>query len=101
MRAVRKLIGDARQLARFSSGAVREALLEDAARAEEMADILEAAIKSGDSTKAKNAAAQLEPRVEALMSSMENAAIAALASDFSDTSSALKQLSNAAYQDGC
>ena len=31
------------------------------------------------------------------MGSMENASIAALASDFSDTSSALKQLSLAAY----
>jgi vinculin len=29
---------------------------------------------------------------------MENAAVSALATEFSDTSSALKQLSNAAYQ---
>ena len=35
--------------------------------------------------------------MHALMGQMENASIAALASDFSDTSSALKQLSLAAY----
>ena len=40
LRAVRKIIGDARQLARYTTGTVRDALLEDAANAEEMTDIL-------------------------------------------------------------
>ena len=83
---------------RYTTGSVRDALLEDAANAEEMTDILDAAVRAKDAAKAKNAASQLEPRISALVSSMENAAISALATDFSDTSSALKQLSNAAYQ---
>jgi hypothetical protein len=55
-----------------------------------MTDVLDAAIKNQDAAKAKNAAAQLEPRVDALKNTMEEAAVAALATEFSDTSSALK-----------
>ena len=55
------------------------------------------AIRKKDENGAKIAASELEPKVHALMGQMENASIAALASDFSDTSSALKQLSLAAY----
>ena len=41
MRACRKIISDARQLARFTTGANREALLLDASNAENVADVLE------------------------------------------------------------
>ena len=44
------------------------------------------AIRAKDEKSAKAAAGDLEPKVHALIGSMENASIAALASDFSDTS---------------
>ena len=44
------------------------------------------AIRAKDENAAKVAAGDLEPKVQALVGSMENASIAALASDFSDTS---------------
>ena len=46
-------------------------------------DELEVAIRQKNEAKAKQAAAELEPKVNALTSSMENASIAALASEFS------------------
>merc|ERR1719204_2302276 len=98
IKAVRKIISDARQLAGLCSGPIKEALLDEAKSAEETLDELEVAIRQKNEAKAKQAAAELEPKVNALTSSMENASIAALASEFSDTTSALKQLSNAAYQ---
>jgi len=97
VKAVRKIISDARQLASYVSGPVKEALLDNAASTEQTLDELEVAIRNKDENGAKNAASCLEPKVHALMGQMENASIAALASDFSDTSSALKQLSLAAY----
>ena len=51
--------------------------------AEETLDELEVAIRQKNEAKAKQAAAELEPKVNALTSSMENASIAALASEFS------------------
>ena len=80
---MRKIISDARQLAAFTSGPVKEALLDDAKAAEETLDELEVAIKRRDEAQAKQSAAELEPKVNALTSSMENASIAALASEFS------------------
>ena len=71
--------------------------MDSAKSTEETLDQLESAIRRKDESAAKLAASELEPKVHALMGSMENASIAALASDFSDTSSALKQLSLAAY----
>ena len=83
IKAVRKIISDARQLAGLCSGPIKEALLDEAKSAEETLDELEVAIRQKNEAKAKQAAAELEPKVNALTSSMENASIAALASEFS------------------
>ena len=40
LRAVRKLIGDAEELARYTTGTTRDALLEDAGIAKDLTDIL-------------------------------------------------------------
>ena len=80
IKAVRKIISDARQLAGLCSGPIKEALLDEAKSAEETLDELEVAIRQKNKAKAKQAAAELEPKVNALTSSMENASIAALAS---------------------
>ena len=95
IQAVRKIISDARQLGRFSSGDVRDDLFAKADDAGSTLDQLIAEIEAGNEEKAKQTSDELETKVKSLMESIENGSVHALASEFTDTTSSLKQLTAA------
>ncbi|XP_039272784.2 vinculin-like [Styela clava] len=95
----KSLLGDARQIAaRISDPNARFALLKNVAECDRLLKDLEHLIQTGrgDSKEAKEIAKKLQKKLEEVKKQMKDALVRAVADEFADTTTSLKQLHSAA-----